>query len=198
MRTTRSRPCKGRPDHLRLPRRRQRNARDPSRLRILVGTRRSRPRRASGRPDLDRARTRCDRGPWRQNKGATNRRGRGPPVIIKAGCGGAGGMRVAREIGEVEELSDSATREAEAESETDAALGRGECFVEQVLEPAAPCRGPDSGRPSRQGEGHRNAGLFAARAAPETERESPCPVPDGSAARPDPRGDTGHLRACRV
>ncbi len=53
----------------------------------------------------------------------------GLPVIIKAAHGGGGrGMRIARELGEVEEAFASAVREAEV------AFGRGECFVERFLD----------------------------------------------------------------
>lgn len=52
----------------------------------------------------------------------------GLPIAIKAAHGGGGrGMRVAWKLDEVEELFDSATREAVT------AFGRGECFVEQFL-----------------------------------------------------------------
>ena len=55
----------------------------------------------------------------------------GLPVAIKAAFGGGGrGMKVARTRGEVRELYESATREAEA------AFGRGECFVERYLDRA--------------------------------------------------------------
>lgn len=53
----------------------------------------------------------------------------GLPIAIKAAYGGGGrGLKVAREIGEVAELFESATREAVA------AFGRGECFVEKYLD----------------------------------------------------------------
>jgi acetyl-CoA/propionyl-CoA carboxylase biotin carboxyl carrier protein len=53
----------------------------------------------------------------------------GLPIAIKAAHGGGGrGLKIARELGEVEELFDSATREALA------AFGRGECYVEQFLD----------------------------------------------------------------
>lgn len=53
----------------------------------------------------------------------------GLPIAIKAAYGGGGrGLKVAREIGEVAELFESATREAVS------AFGRGECFVEQYLD----------------------------------------------------------------
>ncbi|RDW13099.1 acetyl/propionyl/methylcrotonyl-CoA carboxylase subunit alpha [Paracoccus thiocyanatus] len=53
----------------------------------------------------------------------------GLPIAIKAAFGGGGrGMKVAWRLEEVEELFDSATREALA------AFGRGECFVEQFLD----------------------------------------------------------------
>lgn len=53
----------------------------------------------------------------------------GLPVAIKAAFGGGGrGLKVAYERDEVQELFDSATREAIA------AFGRGECFVEKYLE----------------------------------------------------------------
>ncbi len=53
----------------------------------------------------------------------------GLPIAIKAAYGGGGrGLKVARELGEVAELFDSATREAVA------AFGRGECFVEKYLD----------------------------------------------------------------
>lgn len=53
----------------------------------------------------------------------------GLPIAIKAAHGGGGrGMKVARELDEVEELFASATREATA------AFGRGECFIEQFLD----------------------------------------------------------------
>ncbi|MCJ8140417.1 acetyl/propionyl/methylcrotonyl-CoA carboxylase subunit alpha [Falsirhodobacter halotolerans] len=52
----------------------------------------------------------------------------GLPIAIKAAHGGGGrGMKVAWRLEEVEELFDSATREAVS------AFGRGECFVEQFL-----------------------------------------------------------------
>jgi acetyl-CoA/propionyl-CoA carboxylase biotin carboxyl carrier protein len=53
----------------------------------------------------------------------------GLPIAIKAAYGGGGrGLKVARELDEVEELFESATREAIA------AFGRGECFVEKYLD----------------------------------------------------------------
>lgn len=53
----------------------------------------------------------------------------GLPIAIKAAYGGGGrGLKVAREFDEVEELFESATREAIA------AFGRGECFVEKYLD----------------------------------------------------------------
>jgi acetyl-CoA/propionyl-CoA carboxylase biotin carboxyl carrier protein len=56
-------------------------------------------------------------------------RAHGLPMAIKAAFGGGGrGMKVAWRLDEVEELFDSATREALA------AFGRGECFIEQFLD----------------------------------------------------------------
>ncbi|MDQ6650299.1 MAG: ATP-grasp domain-containing protein [Actinomycetota bacterium] len=53
----------------------------------------------------------------------------GLPIAIKAAFGGGGrGMKVAREMSEVEESFASAVREAEQ------AFGRGECFVERFLD----------------------------------------------------------------
>ncbi|TCO80859.1 biotin carboxyl carrier protein /biotin carboxylase [Plasticicumulans lactativorans] len=53
----------------------------------------------------------------------------GLPLVIKAAYGGGGrGMKVAWRLEEVEELFDSATREALT------AFGRGECFIEQFLD----------------------------------------------------------------
>ncbi|SIQ73859.1 biotin carboxyl carrier protein /biotin carboxylase [Paracoccus thiocyanatus] len=53
----------------------------------------------------------------------------GLPIAIKAAFGGGGrGMKVAWRLEEVEELFDSATREALS------AFGRGECFIEQFLD----------------------------------------------------------------
>ncbi|WP_231366319.1 acetyl/propionyl/methylcrotonyl-CoA carboxylase subunit alpha [Zhihengliuella flava] len=53
----------------------------------------------------------------------------GLPVIIKAAHGGGGrGMRIARQLGEVEDAFAAAVREAEG------AFGRGECFVERFLD----------------------------------------------------------------
>ncbi|WP_439528870.1 acetyl/propionyl/methylcrotonyl-CoA carboxylase subunit alpha [Pannonibacter sp.] len=53
----------------------------------------------------------------------------GLPMAIKAAHGGGGrGLKIARSLDEVEELFDSATREALA------AFGRGECYVEQFLD----------------------------------------------------------------
>ncbi|WP_199506347.1 biotin carboxylase N-terminal domain-containing protein [Geodermatophilus sp. TF02-6] len=53
----------------------------------------------------------------------------GLPVAIKAAFGGGGrGLKVARTIGEIPELFDSAVREAVS------AFGRGECFVERFLD----------------------------------------------------------------
>ncbi|WP_234463865.1 acetyl/propionyl/methylcrotonyl-CoA carboxylase subunit alpha [Paracoccus caeni] len=53
----------------------------------------------------------------------------GLPIAIKAAFGGGGrGMKVAWRLEEVEELFDSATREALT------AFGRGECFIEQFLD----------------------------------------------------------------
>ncbi|AWB85771.1 acetyl/propionyl/methylcrotonyl-CoA carboxylase subunit alpha [Mycetocola zhujimingii] len=53
----------------------------------------------------------------------------GLPVAIKAAFGGGGrGLKVARELSEVAEAFDSATREAIS------AFGRGECFVEKYLD----------------------------------------------------------------
>lgn len=55
----------------------------------------------------------------------------GLPIAIKAAFGGGGrGMKVAYSLDEVEELYESATREAVA------AFGRGECFVERYLDKA--------------------------------------------------------------
>ncbi|MFK0004580.1 acetyl/propionyl/methylcrotonyl-CoA carboxylase subunit alpha [Paenarthrobacter sp. NPDC090522] len=53
----------------------------------------------------------------------------GLPLAIKAAFGGGGrGLKVVRELAEVEEAFDSAVREAVV------AFGRGECFVEQYLD----------------------------------------------------------------
>nr|WP_234971372.1 biotin carboxylase N-terminal domain-containing protein [Jatrophihabitans endophyticus] len=53
----------------------------------------------------------------------------GLPIAIKAVYGGGGrGMKIAREMAEVEELYESAVREAVS------AFGRGECFVERYLD----------------------------------------------------------------
>jgi acetyl-CoA/propionyl-CoA carboxylase biotin carboxyl carrier protein len=53
----------------------------------------------------------------------------GLPIAIKAAHGGGGrGLKIARNLSEVEELFESATREAVA------AFGRGECYVEQFLD----------------------------------------------------------------
>jgi acetyl-CoA/propionyl-CoA carboxylase, biotin carboxylase, biotin carboxyl carrier protein len=53
----------------------------------------------------------------------------GLPIAIKAAFGGGGrGLKVAREINEIPELFESATREAVT------AFGRGECFVERYLD----------------------------------------------------------------
>ncbi|MCX4790296.1 MULTISPECIES: acetyl/propionyl/methylcrotonyl-CoA carboxylase subunit alpha [unclassified Streptomyces] len=53
----------------------------------------------------------------------------GLPIAIKAAFGGGGrGLKVARTLGEIPELYDSAVREAVA------AFGRGECFVERYLD----------------------------------------------------------------
>ena len=53
----------------------------------------------------------------------------GMPLAIKAAHGGGGrGMKIARHLDEVEDLFESATREAVA------AFGRGECYVEQFLD----------------------------------------------------------------
>ncbi|MBZ8176836.1 ATP-grasp domain-containing protein [Corynebacterium sp. 3HC-13] len=55
----------------------------------------------------------------------------GLPIAIKAAFGGGGrGMKVAYTMEEVEDLFESATREAKA------AFGRGECFVERYLDKA--------------------------------------------------------------
>ena len=53
----------------------------------------------------------------------------GLPVAIKAAYGGGGrGIKIVRESGEIQELFESATREAIA------AFGRGECFLEKYLD----------------------------------------------------------------
>ena len=53
----------------------------------------------------------------------------GLPIAIKAAFGGGGrGLKVVRELSEVADAFDAATREAIA------AFGRGECFVERFLE----------------------------------------------------------------
>ena len=53
----------------------------------------------------------------------------GLPIAIKAAFGGGGrGLKVAREMGEVAEMFESAVREAVS------AFGRGECFVERYLD----------------------------------------------------------------
>jgi len=53
----------------------------------------------------------------------------GLPIAIKAAFGGGGrGLKVAREASEIDELFESAVREATA------AFGRGECFVERYLD----------------------------------------------------------------
>jgi acetyl-CoA/propionyl-CoA carboxylase biotin carboxyl carrier protein len=58
-------------------------------------------------------------------------RAHGLPVAIKAAFGGGGrGLKVARELGEIADLYDSAAREAVA------AFGRGECYVERYLDRA--------------------------------------------------------------
>jgi acetyl-CoA/propionyl-CoA carboxylase biotin carboxyl carrier protein len=86
-------------------------------------TARTSPRRSALRsPRHARAGRRCRRGR------RLRRRGR-PPIAIKAAYGGGGrGLKVARELDEVAELFESATREAIA------AFGRGECFVEKYLD----------------------------------------------------------------
>jgi acetyl-CoA/propionyl-CoA carboxylase biotin carboxyl carrier protein len=54
---------------------------------------------------------------------------KGLPIAIKAAFGGGGrGLKVAREMGEVAEMFESAVREAVS------AFGRGECFVERYLD----------------------------------------------------------------
>ncbi len=59
----------------------------------------------------------------------------GLPIAIKAAFGGGGrGLKVARELDEIPELFESATREAIS------AFGRGECFVEKYLDKPAPRR----------------------------------------------------------
>ncbi|MFL6109792.1 MAG: acetyl/propionyl/methylcrotonyl-CoA carboxylase subunit alpha [Catenulispora sp.] len=58
-------------------------------------------------------------------------RAHGLPIVIKAAHGGGGrGMRVVREVAEIEEAFAAASREAVA------AFGRGECFVERYLDRA--------------------------------------------------------------
>ena len=53
----------------------------------------------------------------------------GLPVAIKAAFGGGGrGLKVARSFDEIDEMFESAVREATA------AFGRGECFVERYLD----------------------------------------------------------------
>ncbi|PYE88077.1 acetyl/propionyl/methylcrotonyl-CoA carboxylase subunit alpha [Phyllobacterium leguminum] len=53
----------------------------------------------------------------------------GLPIAIKAAHGGGGrGLKIARHLDEVEELFESATREAVT------AFGRGECYIEQFLD----------------------------------------------------------------
>ncbi|MFJ2297340.1 acetyl/propionyl/methylcrotonyl-CoA carboxylase subunit alpha [Oerskovia paurometabola] len=53
----------------------------------------------------------------------------GLPIAIKAAFGGGGrGLKVARTVDEIDEMFDSAVREATA------AFGRGECFVERYLD----------------------------------------------------------------
>src|SRR5215213_1543309 len=53
----------------------------------------------------------------------------GLPIAIKAAFGGGGrGLKVARDMHEIPELFESATREAVT------AFGRGECFVERYLD----------------------------------------------------------------
>jgi acetyl-CoA/propionyl-CoA carboxylase biotin carboxyl carrier protein len=53
----------------------------------------------------------------------------GLPIAIKAAFGGGGrGLKVARDMDEIEEMFESATREAVT------AFGRGECFVERYLD----------------------------------------------------------------
>jgi len=53
----------------------------------------------------------------------------GLPIAIKAAFGGGGrGLKVVRDSGEIDEMFESATREAVA------AFGRGECFVERYLD----------------------------------------------------------------
>ena len=55
----------------------------------------------------------------------------GLPIAIKAAFGGGGrGIRVVRELGDVEDAFEATVREAVA------AFGRGECFVEQYLDKA--------------------------------------------------------------
>ncbi|MET0693721.1 MAG: biotin carboxylase N-terminal domain-containing protein, partial [Propionibacteriaceae bacterium] len=53
----------------------------------------------------------------------------GLPIAIKAAFGGGGrGLKVARELGEIKDMFESAVREAVS------AFGRGECFVERYLD----------------------------------------------------------------
>ena len=132
-----------------------RRRRRAPRLRLPRRERRVRPRRDRCGADLDRPVPRGHRGarrqghrPPRRREGGRSARPRharvrssgadevvafaqefGLPIAIKAAYGGGGrGLKVARELDEVAELFESATREAIS------AFGRGECFVEKYLD----------------------------------------------------------------
>ena len=111
--------------------------------------------RAGRRPDVDRPHARRPSGSWatrsrrarspsapvprwwraatarwiRPPKRAPSRKSTACPIAIKAAFGGGGrGLKVVREMDQIEESFDSAVREAVV------AFGRGECFVERYLD----------------------------------------------------------------
>ena len=102
----------------------------------------------------------------------------GLPIAIKAAYGGGGrGLKVARELDEIPEMFESATREAIT------AFGRGECFVEKYLDKPrhveTQCLADAAGQRRRR----LHARLLAAAPAPEARRGGARSVPDRRAER---------------
>ena len=103
----------------------------------------------------------------------------GLPVAIKAAFGGGGrGLKVARDVDEIDEMFESAVREAVA------AFGRGECFVERYLDRPRHVETQCLADAARHGRRRLHARLLAAAPAPEARRGGARAVPHRRAERP--------------
>ena len=117
----------------------------------------------------------------------------GLPIAIKAVYGGGGrGMKIAREMSQVEEFYDSAVREAIVGLRTRRVLRRA------LPRPLASRRGPGARRPARQRDRRRHPRLLAAAPQPEARRRGAGAVPHRRSARAHPRERQGHLQGGRL